>query len=216
MKNQVNIGTIGAGVFMDRQHLPNIKTINNVKLRTLCDLDENLLEKRKSEYHPTYVTTSSNDVLHDLEIDIVIVGMRSNLHTRFILEASEAKKNIFEFLAWFLESEPVEIYCAGPLSTDNVTIVKYTDESIVTIICGEKGGLCYPKECMEAFCANRTLVVYLFFEIRYEGPDGNFIKNFTRSPMRSEDLKERNISAFYENHFSTRPKEDITGEHMAN
>ena len=124
--------------------------------------------------------------------------------------------HIFDLLAWLLESEPVEIYCTGPLETDNVLIMKFADESIATVICGGKGGLCYPKECMEVFCSSHTLVLDNFYEMRYDGPEGNFIKHFTEGSKNMDNFKENSMTEYYRAYFDMRPEDDLTGEHAAN
>jgi predicted dehydrogenase len=289
---------------MARHHLPNILELPEVKLRTLCDLDEKLLARRQNEYHAEYITCDADKIFRDPEINIVLIGTRSKMHAYFILEAAKAGKHvyvekpmtmtmdetekvisavkksginvgvgfnrrfapsvieskklfqdykkgpaniyyrivddhrirphyifdmnnggghllqecchIFDMLSWFLESEPVEIYCTGPLETDNVLIMKFSDESIATVICGGKGGLCYPKECMEVFCSNRTLVLDSFYEIRYDGPEGNFIKHFPDGIKNIGEFSENSMSEYYRRSFSVRAQKDTVGEHAAN
>ena len=303
MSGKTNIGVIGVGAFMARQHLPNIMRNPFIQIHTLCDLNNELLEKRSSEYHPLFCTNNSEEVFSNPDIDAVIVGTRGVAHSHFIemaakydkhiyvekpmtqtyeetakvlktLEGSninvgvgfnrrfapimiEAKNlfqeykkgpaniiyrivddhrirpsyifdmkdggghllaegcHIFDLLAWFLEQEPIEIYCAGPLETDNVAIIKFDDGSIATLVCGGKGGQFYPKECMEVFCDARTLVIDHFHEIRFDGPKMNFIKQFHLSVKNRCPLDENSMTGFYKKCFDSRPEEDIFGEHAA-
>lgn len=303
MDKLVRIGVIGVGAFMARQHLPNIAKNKNIKIRALCDLNPELLKDRQQEYKADYITSNSVDIFKDPEIDAVLIGTRSKMHSPFILDAAkynkpiyvekpmtmtyeetkevlealkqskinvgvgfnrrfapamlEAKRHfqsyksspaniyyrivdnhrvrphyifdmadggghllqecchIFDLLSWFLESEPVEIYCTGPLETDNVLIMKFSDGSIATIICGGKGGLFYPKESMEVFCSNRTLVIDHFYEMRYDGPDGNFIKHFPLDHKNKVPMENQSMDEFYRKFFATRPDKDLVGEHAA-
>lgn len=48
----VNIGAIGVGAFMARQHLPNILKNPAIRLHTLCDLDAGLLQQRARNISP--------------------------------------------------------------------------------------------------------------------------------------------------------------------
>jgi len=124
--------------------------------------------------------------------------------------------HIFDLLAWFLQEEPVEIYAAGPLETDNIVVIRFADDSLATMVCGGKGGLTYPKELMEVFCNARTLVVDSFFELRFDGPDGNLIRTFplsSRSPVVPED---DSMTGFYKASFAARPPQDVVGPHAAN
>jgi|GEM_PF-580115 len=119
--------------------------------------------------------------------------------------------HIFDLLAWFLEEEPVEVYAKGPLATDNVVLITFSDGSIATIVCGGKGGACYPKECMEVFNNRTTIAVDQFFELRIDGPSGNEISHFQVESDAGTDLPIHNMSEFYSHSFSQRPAgEDVT------
>ncbi len=304
MERETNVAAIGVGAFMARQHLPNINRNPNIRIHTLCDLNEELLAQREKEYHPEKTTTNCEDVFTDPEVDAVIVGTRGAAHSDFIAMAAkydkhifvekpmtqtygetrkvldvlkgkninvgigfnrrfapsmvEAKQlfhsykkdsaniiyrivddhrirphyifdmddggghllaegcHIFDLLAWFLDAEPVEIYATGPLETDNVLIIKYSDGSIATLVCGGKGGICYPKECMEVFCDNRTLTVDTFYEMRFDGPGENFIKTFPLAVKNRTEFAEDTMTEFYRKSFAARPDYDITGPHAAN
>jgi len=123
--------------------------------------------------------------------------------------------HVFDLLAWFLEAEPVEVYAAGPLETDNAVIVTYADGSLAVVLCGGKGGVCYPKELMEVFCAARTLVVDHFFELRLDGPGGSLRRTFP-VPGAVPPLPEDSMTGFYTASFAARPPEDLVGAHAAN
>lgn len=124
--------------------------------------------------------------------------------------------HIFDLLAWFLEEEPVEIYAIGPLETDNSVIIKYSGGSSATMVCGGKGGLCYPKEAMEVFCANSTLALDSFYELRFDGPGRNFIRTFPPHVQSKVKLPEESMTGFYKAEFAARPTFDIVGPHAAN
>jgi len=117
--------------------------------------------------------------------------------------------HIFDLLAWFLDEEPVEVYAAGPPETDNTVILKFSGGSLATMVCGGKGGLFYPKECMETFCNRRTLVIDSFFELRLDGPGDNRIKTFALDPKSRNKSKEWNMTDFYETSFAQRPPHDV-------
>ncbi len=300
----VNIGAIGVGAFMARQHLPNILRNPAIRLHTLCDLDAELLRQRASEYRPQATTVKAADVFANPAIDAVLVGTRSREHARFLLEAARWRKHvyvekpmtmtyaetrqvldavraagitvgvgfnrryapsmvearrlfrgyrrgaanvlyrivddhrirppyvfdladggghllqeachIFDLLAWFLEEEPVEVYAAGPLETDNAVIVKFNGGSLATILCGGKGGVCYPKELMEVFCDARTLAVDDFYELRFDGPGGNGLRVFPATKPGAVQPPEATMTGFYRASFAARPPEDLVGPHAAN
>jgi len=300
----VNVGVIGCGAFMARQHLPNILRHPNIRIHTLCDLDETLLAQRQQQFQPEACTTNADDVFANPDINAVLVGTRSTEHARFVLAAAAAGKavyvekpmtmtfaqtdqvlraaqrsgitigvgfnrrfapsmvaarelfhqykqgpanvsyrivddhrirpeyifdmndggghllqegcHIFDLLAWFLDEEPVEIYAAGPLETDNVVVIRFQDDSLATVVCGGKGGQMYPKEAMEVFCNAHTLVVDHFYELRVDGPGRNFIRRFPLKPTSPVQPDQQTMTAFFETQFRARPAHDVVGAHAAN
>ncbi len=304
MGKVVNIAAIGVGVFMARKHLPNMAANPAIRIHTLCDLDEALLDKRAEEFSPLRTTTNADTVFDDPDIDAVVVGTRGREHARFVIQAAQHGKHIyvekpmthtldetravleavsgadiqvgvgfnrryapimkaakarfhgyksgpanllyrivddhrirpeyvfdladggghllaegchiFDLIAWFLEAEPVEVYAVGPLETDNAVILTLSDESTAVLLCGGKGGLCYPKECMEVFCDHRTLVMDSLFEMRFDGPGENFLRTYPPRPARGPALEQDNMTGFYRARFAARPAEDLTGPHAAN
>ena len=233
MSRVANIGVVGLGAFMARQHLPNMMRNPGIKIHTICDTDAALLARRTEELRPEHSTTVAEELFSNPEIDTVLVGTRSDLHCHFVLEAAkhgkhvfvekpmtmsyaetaralaavkaagikvgvgfnrrfapimlEAKRlfgesrqgaanivyrivddhrvrphyifdmdkggghllqegcHIFDLLAWFLGSEPVEIYAVGALETDNTIVIKYADGSTAALVCGGKGGGLLPQ-----------------------------------------------------------------------
>ncbi len=111
--------------------------------------------------------------------------------------------HIFDLLAWFLDAEPVEVYAAGPLETDNIVVLTFDDGSLATVVCGGKGGLYYPKELMEVFCNRTTLAVDGFFELRIDGIHGNLIRAFPESIASGPGAS--SMDEFYRTSFAMRP-----------
>ena len=299
MKKSLNVGILGVGAFMGRQHLPNIRKNPAYRIHTLCDLDSNLLGQRAQELHPVKCTLNADELFKDPAIDLVFVGTRSRSHAAFIEKALASNKHvfvekpmtmtyeetrriismakgsavnvgvgfnrrfapimleakrrfmsikngpanvsyrivddhevrpdyvfkmdeggghllqegchIFDLLCWFLEEEPVEIYAAGPLETDNLVILKFSGGSIASVICGGKGGLFYPKECLEVFCNRSTLVVDHFFELRMEGPSGGSLQTFSLDSKSAPLLeRESSMTALYRSLFRQRPSREVS------
>jgi len=297
VEKKVNIGIIGVGAFMARQHLPNIIRNSLIHIKIMCDRDEDLLQQRKKEFQPDICTTDARKVFQDPEVDVVFVGTRSSQHACFIEKSAqygkhvfvekpmvmtyeetacvlkvvkksninvgigfnrrfapimvEAKRlfkefregpanivyrivddhrirpayifdmndggghllqeccHIFDLLSWFLDEEPVEIYAAGPMETDNVVIIKYSDGSLVTLLCSGKGGLFYPKELMEVFCNHTTLVMDNFYELRLDGPEGNFMRTFPLDVKSDLKIEGDSMTNYYQTSFAQRPSHDV-------
>jgi len=303
-KSILNVGVIGAGAFMTRQHLPNIVRDPRYRIHTLCRRNEKLLAEVAKEFNPVRTTTDADELLEDPEIDVVFVGTRSDMHAHFLKKAADNSKHvyvekpmtmnyedtakvlasvkefgvtvgvgfnrrfapimveskrmfqesrnghaniiyrivddhdirpkyifdmetggghllqegchIFDLIAWFLEEEPVEIYATGPLETDNVLIMKFADGSLATMLCGGKGGLFYPKECMEVFCSRTTLIIDHFFELRLDGPGRSLIKTFALDPKSTTEPEQDSMTGFYKTAFAQRPAHDVTDTAEAN
>ena len=94
MKTIINAAFIGVGSFIDKMHLPNAYHNPKYRVHTLCDLDEDLLEKRVAAYEPLKATADYRELLADPDVDLVVIGTRGMLHKKFIVEAAGAGKNI--------------------------------------------------------------------------------------------------------------------------
>jgi len=77
--------------------------------------------------------------------------------------------HFFDLLCWFLEAEPVRIFCEGYRDDENLVTIRFDDGSIASIISGGSGSVKYPKERMEVFCDSTTLVVEQGIELHVEG-----------------------------------------------
>lgn len=117
--------------------------------------------------------------------------------------------HIFDLLSWLLEEEPVEVYAAGPLETDNAVILKFSAGSLATILCGGKGGLFYPKELLEMFCEGTTIAVDQFYELRCDGAGGTVRRTFPLDPKSGVAPATPSMTAFYEAGFALRPAHDV-------
>lgn len=77
--------------------------------------------------------------------------------------------HFFDFICWFLEAEPVRIFCEGYREDENIVTLRLSDGSIASIISSGAGSACYPKERLEVFCDSTTLVVDQCLELHVEG-----------------------------------------------
>ncbi len=94
-RTMVNIGVIGVGAFMARQHLPNMLANPHIRIRALCDTNADLLRQRVDEFNPDIATTDAADIFSDAQIDAVMVGTRSEMHAPLLLQAAASEKAIF-------------------------------------------------------------------------------------------------------------------------
>ena len=72
LKDTVVIGTVGAG-YAAHLHASGYEKVNKVKVRlkTVCDLNQNLAQELKEQYGYENITANYNDLLNDPEIDVV-------------------------------------------------------------------------------------------------------------------------------------------------
>ncbi|NLH47434.1 MAG: Gfo/Idh/MocA family oxidoreductase [Myxococcales bacterium] len=75
-------------------HYPAYRDCPDVELALLCDVDENLLARRRAEWGVTRTTTDYRAVLQDPTIDLVEVNTPHHLHKKFVLEALAAGKHV--------------------------------------------------------------------------------------------------------------------------
>lgn len=281
-----NIGIIGTGAFMQRQHLPNLAAMPGVRIKAICDINKATLSALMKSFSIDYATDCDDEIFMDQDIDAVVIGTRNDFHTFFLKKAVKYNKHIwiekpmassyaetaeilrcakgfskniavgfnrrfapsmietkkifngikegpaniiyrivddhrlrpayifdmyeggghilqeachiFDLLSWLLDAEPVSVFCAGGISTDNIITLKFSDESLCTIICGGKGSPYYPKELLEIFCNNTTIVLDSFFELRVADREKNCMKHFAfdlKTPVISDV---RNMSEFYQ------------------
>ncbi len=88
-------GMIGAGGIAQSQHLPNCARAPHVRLKTLCDLRDDLLEQMRAKYAVPCATSDYRELLGDGEIDAVIVATREDAQARLTIEALEAGKHVY-------------------------------------------------------------------------------------------------------------------------
>ena len=61
MTKKTVFGLIGTGGFAQNQHLPNLSRSANVELRTICDLNEDLLTRMQKKYNAPTEAKSHHD-----------------------------------------------------------------------------------------------------------------------------------------------------------
>ena len=96
----VQVGFIGAGNFITGMHLPTVHQSENMDIGAIADLDEELLKRHSSNMPVGYTTTDYRKILDDPEIEMVIIGTKQDLHSRFIIESLDAGK-------WVLCEKPM-------------------------------------------------------------------------------------------------------------
>ena len=95
LKDQINVGIIGAGGYVKDYILPFVNNNKDFNLIGLCNkTSQSSLEVGKA-YNFNYITGDFHEILKDDKIDLVIIGTRHDLHSELTLRALKAKKHVF-------------------------------------------------------------------------------------------------------------------------
>ena len=89
----MKVGIIGLG-YWGPHYVRIINELADVDLAYCCDLDEKNLVKMKGRYLQGKFTVSHHDILHDPEVQAVIIATPPNSHYKLIKEALEAGKDV--------------------------------------------------------------------------------------------------------------------------
>lgn len=90
----VKIGIIGAGAVSDYHHVPGIRIDPRAELTGACDADAALLEKRKSDWGISRVTTDYEALCADPNVDAVIIATPNFTHKSIALAAARHGKHV--------------------------------------------------------------------------------------------------------------------------
>src|SRR5437879_6098921 len=94
MANKVRIAIIGAGAVADYHHVPGIRLDPRAELVAACDPNEQLLEKRKSDWSITKLTRNYSEIANDPAIDAVIICTPNDTHYPITLACLAGGKHV--------------------------------------------------------------------------------------------------------------------------
>jgi myo-inositol 2-dehydrogenase/D-chiro-inositol 1-dehydrogenase len=117
------IGIIGAGR-IGRIHAGNLVRHSNVRVKTICDIGVDHVREWATQLGIEQVTTDSQAMLKDPEIDAILICSSTDTHVDYIEQAAKAGKHIF---------------CEKPISMDvNKTraALKFVDDAGVILQTG--------------------------------------------------------------------------------
>ena len=92
---KIRVGIIGAGGFIQSNHLPNILKLPDLyELVAIANRTPAEAKSAGEKYKTRYVTTDYKQILNDPEIDMVVIGTRHNLHAVQVVDAINAGKHL--------------------------------------------------------------------------------------------------------------------------
>ncbi|RXJ79836.1 oxidoreductase [Aliarcobacter skirrowii] len=120
--DKVNVGLIGAGNFTKSVILPNIQKAGDFEFVGLCTATGVSAQGTGKKYDFKYITTNSEEIFKNSEINSVFITTRHNDHANKVLKAIESKKHCFV-------EKPLCIY------EEELEAIKeaYTGETIVQV-----------------------------------------------------------------------------------
>lgn len=91
----VGIGVIGAGLFATTTLLPILKSLNDARLCGLATTTGLSGQHAGKRFGFAYCTTDDHKLLHDSDIDLILVLTRHGSHAHFVIEALRAGKHVY-------------------------------------------------------------------------------------------------------------------------
>jgi predicted dehydrogenase len=89
----ITLGVIGCG-YWGPNLVRNFSEIPEVRVKTLCDLNFELLDKLRSRYPESQFTMNSQDIFQDNEIDAVVIATPTSSHFELAFNALKAGKHV--------------------------------------------------------------------------------------------------------------------------
>ena len=95
MKEKINIGMIGAGR-IGKVHTENIiRNINEARIKTIADYYPDQVKDWADNIGIKDLVKEPEEIINDPEIEAVFICSPTNTHSKYIIEASKAGKDIF-------------------------------------------------------------------------------------------------------------------------
>jgi polar amino acid transport system substrate-binding protein len=94
-QSSINVGLVGVGLHSKGVILPVLGKIKGINLIGVADAQGLKARDAGAKYGFKYATSDYRQILDDKNIDTVIIATPHNLHATMLIEAVEAKKNIF-------------------------------------------------------------------------------------------------------------------------
>jgi predicted dehydrogenase len=94
-QSPVRIGIIGAGAVSDYHHVPAIRLDSRAVLVAACDANSQLLDKRRSDWQISKLSTQPEAICSDPEVDAIVIATPNYTHRPIAMEAIRHGKHVF-------------------------------------------------------------------------------------------------------------------------
>ena len=158
-KRRCNLGFVGCGRLMNRQHIPNAAKSAVCRVHTLCDIDKARLNETAAKYPPLKTTTDYRELLTDGEIDALVIAMDPAGQATLTMAALEAGKPVYV-------EKPL-----GATLADAVAVERKSRETGVGVSVGFNRRFAPAYRDLKPLIASRTGSALLYYRIAdpYEG-----------------------------------------------
>ena len=93
MKNKIQAGVIGLGV--GESHIVGLQSHPMCEVKTICDFNENTLQRIGKANPSCALTTNPGSVLHDPSINLVCIATYDDVHEQQVVSALRNNKHVF-------------------------------------------------------------------------------------------------------------------------
>jgi predicted dehydrogenase len=90
----LGIGILGYAPWVGPLHGNGAETTPGLSLEAVCDLNPGRLEQARKDFPNVKTYTSSNKLVEDSDVDVVIIATAPNIHARLCLEMMAAGKHV--------------------------------------------------------------------------------------------------------------------------
>jgi predicted dehydrogenase/threonine dehydrogenase-like Zn-dependent dehydrogenase len=117
----VSVGLLGAGVFATGTLIPALRASSHTKLVAVCSATGSHAQHAAKKFGFHHCTTDESQLIHDPNINVVVIATRHHLHANQVLAALVAGKHVFCEKPLCLREDElqriVHTYLATPLSS---------------------------------------------------------------------------------------------------
>jgi predicted dehydrogenase/threonine dehydrogenase-like Zn-dependent dehydrogenase len=93
--NEISVGLLGAGVFATGTLVPALKTVGDAALVGVCTATGAHAHHAAQKFGFRYCTTDEAQLIHDPDINTLVIATRHHLHAKQVLAALKASKHLF-------------------------------------------------------------------------------------------------------------------------